>query len=80
LRKVYLIIITVFVSLVYLFITDSRVEINGDFLADSKGNAIEKKLQTDLANLKQKVILPVENKNSYILDKNKIDSYKNTAE
>ena len=79
-RQVYLIIITVFVSFVYLFLTDSSIGINGDFLAASKENAIEKKLLTDLANLKQKVILPVENRNSYILNEQKIDSYKNSSQ
>jgi len=79
LRKVYLIIITVFVSFAYLFLTDSRIGINGDFLAASKENAIEKKLQLELSGLKQKILVPVENRNSYILDEQKISSYKDST-
>jgi len=78
LKKFLLIFITLLVSLGYLFITDKKIDMNQSILGQTSDNDAEKKLQTDLASLKQKVLVPVENRNSYLLNEQKISTYKST--
>jgi len=80
LKKLLLIVFTLLIMLGYLFFTSERVDIDQSILVQAGDSAVEKKLQADLADLKQKVILPVEKRNSYILDEQKIDSYKNSLQ
>ncbi|MGE5328226.1 MAG: hypothetical protein ACM3KR_01805 [Deltaproteobacteria bacterium] len=77
-KKLLIIFITLLVAIGYVFITDEKLSVDQNLLAQANPDAKEKKLQSDLAALKQKVLVPIENRNSYLLDEQKLISYKDS--
>lgn len=78
-RNVYLILVTLLAAFLYLFLTNIRVDFDRNLLIQANNNSIEKKLQADLSGLKEKIIIPAENRNSYILDEKKLNTYKESV-
>ncbi|MGE5474779.1 MAG: hypothetical protein ACM3UU_11220 [Ignavibacteriales bacterium] len=75
-KNFYWILAAILFAFLYLFLTNNRVDLDKSLLTQANSNSIEKKLQTDLSSLKQKILVPVEKRNSYILNEQKLNTYK----
>lgn len=63
-------------TLILLLITNDKVKISKEDLAEAQNSVIAQKIQADLGDIKKLMTLPEEKRRSYLLDDKRIKTYK----